>query len=256
MTETFFGEFDLASLSIWLFWVFFALLIFYLQRENMREGYPLQDENGDPSANQGLFPVPDDKTFILPHGRGTISYPSEQKAERPDLALARSAVSEGFPMEPTGNPMTDGVGPASWVARRDVPELDGHGHPKIVPMKAADHFHVAAGRDPRGLTVVAGDGATAGTVVDMWLDEPEQMVRYLEIELADGVGTGTRLVPLPMARIKSDRVVVRSIHGEHFGAVPKHASGNQVTLLEEDKISAYYGGGLLYASQSRQDPQL
>jgi photosynthetic reaction center H subunit len=115
---------------------------------------------------------------------------------------------------------------------------------------------VAAGRDPRGLTVVAGDGATAGTVVDMWLDEPEQMVRYLEIELADGVGTGTRLVPLPMARIKSDRVVVRSIHGEHFGAVPKHASGNQVTLLEEDKISAYYGGGLLYASQARQDPQL
>ena len=35
MTATFFGQFDLASLSLWLFWGFFALLIFYIQRENM-----------------------------------------------------------------------------------------------------------------------------------------------------------------------------------------------------------------------------
>ena len=53
MTEVFFGEFDLASLSIWLFWVFFALLIIYIQRENMREGYPLEDDDGNVSANQG-----------------------------------------------------------------------------------------------------------------------------------------------------------------------------------------------------------
>ena len=31
MEATFFGNFDLASLSIWLFWIFFALLIYYLQ---------------------------------------------------------------------------------------------------------------------------------------------------------------------------------------------------------------------------------
>ena len=48
MTATFFGEFDLASLSLWLFWGFFALLIFYIQRENMREGYPLEDDDGNP----------------------------------------------------------------------------------------------------------------------------------------------------------------------------------------------------------------
>jgi len=36
--NTFFGNFDLASAAIWLFWLFFALLIFYLQTENMREG--------------------------------------------------------------------------------------------------------------------------------------------------------------------------------------------------------------------------
>ena len=41
----------------------------------------------------------------------------------------------GAPFSPTGNPMTDGVGAAAWAERRDTPELDGHGKPKIVPMR-------------------------------------------------------------------------------------------------------------------------
>ncbi|MGR3564423.1 MAG: photosynthetic reaction center subunit H [Heliomarina sp.] len=258
MTQTFFGNFDLASLSIWLFWIFFALLIYYLQRENMREGYPLQNENGEPSANQGMFPVPDDKTFILPHGRGIVSFPSDQKGERAglDMALARTAVSEGFPMVPLGDPMIDGVGPASWAMRRDVPELDGAGHPKIVPMAASEHYQIVAGRDPRGMPVVAGDGVIVGRIKDLWLDEPEQMVRYLEIELDGNIGMGSRLVPMPMAKVKSNHVAVRSIFSSHFEAVPKHTAPNQVTLLEEDKISGYYAGGLLYASAERLEPQL
>ena len=40
----FFGDFDLASAAIWLFWIFFAGLVYYLQTENMREGYPLRDD--------------------------------------------------------------------------------------------------------------------------------------------------------------------------------------------------------------------
>ncbi|MEY8841961.1 photosynthetic reaction center subunit H [Cribrihabitans sp. XS_ASV171] len=254
MTEPFFGNVDLASVSLWLFVVFFALLVYYLQRENMREGYPLQDEEGNPAANQGLFPVPDDKTFKLPHGRGEVTVPSGQNIDRRDLAMARTNAANGFPYEPTGDPMVDGVGPASWAPRRDVPELDGHGHPKIVPMAATESFHVAAGRDPRGLPVMAGDGAVAGTVTDMWIDEPEQLVRYLEIELEGGAGK--RLVPMTMARIRSNHVKVRSIFGKHFAGVPQHASPRQVTLLEEDKIAAYYAGGTLYASEARLEPQL
>ena len=53
----FFGNFDLASLAIWLFWGFFALLVYYLQTENMREGYPLETEDGAPAPNQGPFPA-------------------------------------------------------------------------------------------------------------------------------------------------------------------------------------------------------
>lgn len=256
MSEPFFANFDLASLSIWLFWIFFALLIFYIQRENMREGYPLEDDDGNVSANQGLFPVPEDKTFKLPHGRGELTVPSGQNPDRKDLALEKTAAGNGFPFVPTGDPMADGVGPASWAPRRDVPELDGHGHPKIVPMNANEGFNVAAGRDPRGLPVQAGDGEIVGRITDMWLDAPEQLVRYLEIDLDADHGGSKRLVPLTMARIHSDRVKVRSIFGKHFAGVPQHASPRQVTLLEEDKICAYYAGGTLYASEARLEPQL
>lgn len=256
MEETFFGNFDLASLSIWLFWGFFALLIYYLQTENMREGYPLEDDDGNPAANQGPFPVPKEKTFLLPHGRGEVTLPGPDRQARTDLALARTSAANGFPMEPTGDPMLDGVGPASWAARRDVPELDGHGHPKIVPMNGTDKFMVSAGRDPRGLPVQAGDDAIVGTISDMWVDEPEQLVRYLEIELDAAHGGGKRLVPIQLAKIKSDRVKIHSIYGHHFANVPVTKSASQVTLLEEDKICAYYAGGKLYADPARLEPQI
>ena len=132
----FFGNFDLASLSIWLFWGFFALLVYYLQTENMREGYPLELEDGTVAPNQGPFPVPAPKTFLLPHGRGSVTVPNGAREAR-EVAVGRTAVSEGFPHAPTGDAMADGVGPASWAPRRDEPELDGHGHNKIVPMASA-----------------------------------------------------------------------------------------------------------------------
>ena len=41
--EPFFSNFDIAQLSLYLFWAFFFGLVIYLQRENMREGYPLEN---------------------------------------------------------------------------------------------------------------------------------------------------------------------------------------------------------------------
>jgi photosynthetic reaction center H subunit len=254
MSDPFFGNFDLASLSLWLFWIFFALLIFYIQRENMREGYPLVDDDGKESANQGPFPVPEDKTFLLPHGRGELTVPSGQAPERSEIALERSSVANGFPFDPTGNPMVDGVGPASWAPRRDEAELDARGHPKIVPMAKLESFYHAGGRDPRGLPVISGDGEVMGMVTDMWVDEPEQMVRYLEYKLdSDG---STRLVPMTFARIWGPKVIVKSIYAHQFDEVPTIASDSMITKLEEDKVSGYYGGGYLYASSARLEPQL
>lgn len=252
----FFGNFDLASLSIWLFYGFFAALIFYIQRENMREGYPLRDDDGTESANQGPFPVPEDKTFEREHGLPSVTVPSGQRPDRQDLALERTAQSNGFPFEPTGDPMLDGVGPASWANREDTPELDGHGHPKIVPMSATQGFQVTAGNNPIGLQVIGYDKQPVGKVVDLWIDEAEQLVRHLEIELDPKWGSGRRLLPIHFSVIYRGLVRVRSLYAKNFDNIPKNASPRQVTKLEEDKIMAYYGGGTLYADASRLNPQI
>ena len=249
--EPFFGNFDLASLSLWLFYGFFALLIFYLQTENMREGYPLENDDGTLAPNQGPFPLPGQKTFLLPHGRGSVTVPDMNPTTR-DIAMRKTAVPNGFPFEPTGDPMLDGVGAASWAPRRDVPELDGHGHPKIVPMSAVEGFHVSAGRDPRGLPVTGGDGSIGGTVSDIWVDAPEQHVRYLEVEVD---GAGRRLIPIQLLRVLGDQVECKAMTREYWPHIPAHKSPTQVTLLEEDKISAFVGGGKLYG-KNRQEPRL
>lgn len=243
----FFGNFDLASLAIWLFWGFFALLIVYLQTENMREGYPLELEDGTPAPNQGPFPLPKPKTFILPHGRGEVTFPNGAREAR-EVALGRTAASEGFPHAPLGDPMADGVGPASWAPRRDIPELDGHGHNKIVPMALAPGFGVTAGRDPRGMPVQAGDNEVVGTVSDLWVDAPEQMVRYLEITLNSGA---KKLAPMPMIKIWKDRIRINSLSSDLFDGVPDTRTMSEVTLLEEDKICGYYAGGTMYAASKR-----
>jgi photosynthetic reaction center H subunit len=189
------------------------------------------------------------KTFILAHGRGEVTVPNGAREAR-ELALGRTAASDGFPHAPLGDPMKDGVGPAAWAPRRDVPELDGHGHNKIVPMAKAGAFAVSAGRDPRGLPVQANDNEVVGRISDMWVDAPEQLVRYLEITLNAG---GTRLVPMPMVKIWKDRVRISSLSSDLFDGVPTTKSNAEVTLLEEDKISGYYAGGTMYAAAKRQD---
>ncbi|MEM7242542.1 MAG: photosynthetic reaction center subunit H [Pseudomonadota bacterium] len=250
--EPFFANFDLASAAIWLFWLFFAGLIYYLQTENMREGYPLEDDDGNPAANQGPFPVPTQKRFDLPHGKDPVRVPTGETEQRP-VKLVRSAGQQGQPFLPTGDPMKDGVGPAAWAPRRDAPELTSHGHAKIQPMAKLPSFNVARGRDPRGMTVYSGDKHEVGTCSDLWVDEGEQLVRYLEIDLGRA---GKRLAPMGLCRISGrgrGGVVIKSLFANHFKDVPKHRSQSAVTMLEEEKISAYYCGGTLYAG-NRADP--
>jgi photosynthetic reaction center H subunit len=61
-------------------------------------------------------------------------------------------------------------------------------------------------------------------------------------------------LPIPFARIGKRDIKVQSILGGQFADVPLTRSLAQVTLLEEDKIAGYYGGGRLYATPQRQEP--
>ena len=87
-----------------------------------------------------------------------------------------------------------------------------------------------------------------GRISDMWVDAPEQLVRYLEITLNSG---SKKLVPMPMVKIQADRVRINSLSSDLFEGVPATKSQTEVTLLEEEKISAYYAGGTLYAADKR-----
>jgi photosynthetic reaction center H subunit len=59
---------------------------------------------------------------------------------------------------------------------------------------------------------------------------------------------------MTFSRIKSRGVHVAAILGAQFANVPKTKSMEQITLLEEEKVTAYYGAGTLYATPDRQEP--
>jgi photosynthetic reaction center H subunit len=54
---------DFAQVLLYAFWLFFAGLIYYLRREDKREGYPL-DPDGRPIRVQGWPPMPGEKLFV------------------------------------------------------------------------------------------------------------------------------------------------------------------------------------------------
>ena len=78
----------------------------------------------------------------------------------------------------------------------------------------------------------------------MWIDVPEQLVRYLEVDLNSG---SRRLIPMTMCKIWADRVRINAITSDLFEGIPATRSLTQVTKLEEDKISGYVAGGWMYA---------
>ena len=240
---------DVAQLVLYAFWIFFFGLIYYLARENHREGYPMDAgrENGPKITG---WPVPDPVTYKLHDGR-EVQAPDPH---RPDGQYSAKAAHgwNGAPIEPVGNPLLAGVGPGAWAMRADTPDLTHHGEAKIVPMRvAADHSVAVRDTDPRGLPVFGGDGQQAGTVVDIWVDRMEMMFRYLEVQTQGGRRV---LVPIMFARIKRSGVHVHALMADQFEGGPATAHPEQVTMLEEEKIPAYFGAGLLYAAPERQEP--
>jgi photosynthetic reaction center H subunit len=168
------------------------------------------------------------------------------KPEARELPMEATSKSFGSPFMPTGDAMDDGVGAASWAPRRDVPELDGKGHPKLRPMSHCEGFIVSAGTNPVGMKVGGRDKKLVGHISELWVDEPEQLIRYLEIELTAELGGGKRLVPMPLCKINPGYVAIRSLTSDRFAGIPTTKSDDKVTLLEEDKISGYVAGGNLY----------
>jgi photosynthetic reaction center H subunit len=246
---------DVAQIVLYLFWAFFAGLVYYLQQESKREGFPLESHlpDGRVLYTPGIVGMPAPKTFLLPHG-GEVSVPNDKRSPQ-TLHAQPSHGWIGAPLEPTGNPMLDGVGPGAWADRADEPDLTLEGELKIVPIRTVVGFDISENDpDPRGKPVVGADGEVGGTVRDLWVDRAEMMFRYLEVTVPVAGGTRQVLLPVNFSRITDDGVRVASILSHQFALVPPTRYFDRVTLLEEEKIMAYYGGGTLYAEPSRQEP--
>ncbi len=250
----FFGNFDLTLIALYAFWVFFFCLVVYLNRESKREGYPMVSALTGRPAGDGWTGMPDPKTFILPHGGGTVQAPAPEMPR--DIAIAPMR-NEGDPIEPMGDPMQLGLGPAAYALRSDHPHLCYDDHlPSIVPLRVAPGFYLASDDpDPRGMTVMDADGEVAGSVVDVWVDRAEYLARFIEVE----TGMGKRvLAPVPLVRIDEDagQVKVKTLLAKHFQAAPTTQHPDQITLREEDQIQAYFASGQLYAKPERSEPFL
>jgi photosynthetic reaction center H subunit len=248
------GYIDVAQIALYVFWLFFAGLIFYLRKEDKREGYPLVTEK--PGQFLQGFPVmPAPKTFLLPGGE-TVTAPRPGPVEEPSFAASPVASWPGAPMQPIGNEMLSGSGPAASALRADQPDLMQEiPENRLAPLRiATDHFLDEESPDPRGKEVVGADGVVGGVVSDIWTDRAETAIRYLEVRLTAGPSI---LVPMPLARVDvTGRVFVKSVLGAQFADAPKLANPDQVTLREEDRIQAYFASGHLYARSSRMEPLL
>jgi photosynthetic reaction center H subunit len=249
------GYIDVAQVTLYVFWLFFAGLIFWLRKEDRREGYPLESDPTGKVKDRGFLLLPKAKTFLLRDGTSATA-PNFKRDERP-VAARRAGKWPGAPLIPTGDPLVDGVGPAAWAERADRPDQTWDGKDKIVPTRVDPHYGVAGGDpDPRGFAVIAADGKAAGTVTDIWVDRAEHVIRYLEV---DTPGVGSLLVPINLAKVvpagaKAGRVKVKSLLSNQFANAPRTKSPNQVTFLEEDRICAYFAGGHLYATPMRAEP--
>lgn len=248
------GGLDVAELVFYIFFIFFIGLIIWLRREDRREGYPLEEDIGGRLIPiDGPLQTAPQKTFRLPHG--LVSPPTGVARDPVEVPNAvRTAHWSGSPIEPVGDPLSSGVGPAAFALRADTPDLDREGHPRIVPMALADGFFISPrDPDPRGWPMAGFDRVVAGTIEELWIDRSDHLIRFYQVALTGG---GRALVPRVMCKVdkRNKWVECEAVLGSQIAGAPVPASPTQLTLQDEDRITGYFGGGYLYATPGRAEP--
>lgn len=247
------GYIDVAQIVLYAFWLFFAGLIFYLRQEDRREGYPLESDGPRGYRPRDVIFIPSPKTFLLGDGR-KVQVPRGQPDTRP-INAQKTEPWPGAPLTPIGDPLGANIGPGSYAERADETSKTYRGEDLIAPLRVATNFAVPEeGANPIGFPVYGADRLEGGVISDLWVDRGELIVRFYEITVA---GSGKRvLVPVYFADVSAGqrRVVVKSLLASQFALAPATKNPDKVTLLEEDKIAAFYGGGLFYSTPARTEP--
>ncbi|TVP73653.1 MAG: hypothetical protein EA352_11785 [Gemmatimonadales bacterium] len=96
-------DINLAQISIYLFWLFFAGLVIYLRREDKREGYPLESDRKGVTV-QGWPAVPEgtsDRSTRLKHPAldpsDPMNFMPETQTAQP---VARAEMASAKPVAP------------------------------------------------------------------------------------------------------------------------------------------------------------
>jgi photosynthetic reaction center H subunit len=238
------GDLDVAILCVAAFFLFFLGLVWYLRQEDKREGYPLEIQAADGSIRltEGTPPMPAPKTFYRPHGREPTQAPRAVDTEPSPFVPA------GMPMGLGDDPLGNGVGVAAYsTLREDEPDLNIEGEPKIVPLRAWEEYYVAPGDpDPRGWPILGREGSVVGTVTDLWFNRAEFFLRYMEFEIEGD--PRTRLAPVFFCEVHTHEKFVRApmLDAVDLARVPVTKEPTIVTILEEDRINAFFAGGKRY----------
>ena len=238
-------QIDLAEVLLILFGFFFAALIFYLRREDKREGYPLEDEIPETGRYYLGFPdPPPPKTYHKLDGGSTVlpqTYAPAPLKARPRFGFG------GAPLYPEGNPLLAGIGPGAYVLRRDTPFLLMDGSLQVAPMRNAEGFRpVEPEMDARGMEVFGSDNMPVGRIRDLWIDKGVKITRYLEIMMEAGE---SRLMPVFYAMIdfKGRTIRIENMKAAQVADAPILRDSETVTAREEDQINGYFAGGYLYS---------
>ncbi|WP_167591724.1 photosynthetic reaction center subunit H [Jiella endophytica] len=255
--HSFTEQLDIPLLLVILFFLFFLGLVYYLRGEDKREGYPLESDRtlgtGGRMKVVGFPPIPAPKVFRLMHG-GTVMAPRPEPAR--ELAAFSAYEFPGSPIMPSGDPLVDGIGPASYALKSDTPDLTVDGSLKLTPLRNHPHYRLEeTGIDPIGMRVVTRDGFDVGTVADVWINAHEYFPRYLEIDANVESGGRRVLAPFAFANIRKGLGIVRfgQLTRSQFSRIPPLASADQITMREEDRLNGYFAGGAFYDGSPTED---
>ena len=240
------SQIDLAQVLVAAFVLFFFGLVYYLHREDKREGYPLEEEI--PTLGHGIvgYPnVPAPKTYHLMDGT-TSTLPKEYA--RRELKAQQREHHHGAALYPVGDPLTAGIGPGAYTLRSNRPLRTMDGTPQLQPLRVAtDYTNRDPDMEPRGRRVLGADMKEAGTCVDLWVDKGSKICRYLEVELDIG---GRRLVPIFYAVIRRNTSYfqIDAIEAGQFAKIPVTSEPTSITAREEDIVNGFFAGGYIYSA--------
>jgi hypothetical protein len=136
---------------------------------------------------------------------------------------------------------------------------------RVVPLGQMDDFAVAEGDpDVRGWEVLASDGRRIGDVDELLVDAAAMKVRYLDVDLDDGVvgeaGERHVLIPIGYARLDRERDCVRvdALAAADLAALPAYDQGplsrEHETSVRDRFREAHRGSAAESGGSAEEDP--